>query len=191
VRPAFAPLVAALALAGCGAAGVGRARQRAPQRPHSDATAVSVAVARADRTHELPTPAGRQAVLGGWRSPVQAVDVFADTYINWTAATVSGRLQALSEVSLGQARSAMALAAAQTGHDGELQRGEVANSGAVEAIAPLAGHARQYIVVTREQTSASGDAAVAGLAPAWHVALATVTQVPGRLWVLSAWQPES
>ena len=35
----------------------------------------------------------------------------------------------------------MALAAAQTAGDYELQRGGIANSGTVEAVAPLAGHA--------------------------------------------------
>jgi hypothetical protein len=33
--------------------------------------------------------------------------------------------------------------------------------------------------------------AYAGLAPAWHVAVATVTEVAPRRWVLSGWQPEN
>jgi 5-deoxy-D-glucuronate isomerase len=133
----------------------------------------------------------RQTVPGGWRSPVQAVQVFAATYINWSAATVSARLQALADVSVGQARSAMSLAASETAHDRELHRGGVANSGVVEAIAPVRSRARQYAVVTRELTTAANSSAYRGLAPAWHVSLATVTQVPGGLWVLSAWQPEN
>ena len=117
--------------------------------------------------------------------------MFASTYINWTATTVSARLQALAEVSVGQARSAMSLAASETAHDDELHRGGIANSGLVEAIAPVRGHTDQYAVVTRELTTAANTGAYRGLAPAWHVSLATVTHVSGGLWVLSAWQPEN
>jgi hypothetical protein len=148
-------------------------------------------VSQADRTGEYPAPAAHQSVIGGWRDPRQAVEVFADTYINWTAATVSARLGALAEVSVGQARSAMSLAAAQTAHDYELHRGGIANSGVVEAVARLPGSADRYAVVTRELTSATSGSTYRGLAPAWHVSLATVTPVTGGLWVLSGWQPES
>ncbi len=148
-------------------------------------------LAQADRAHEYPGPPVHEHVVGGWRTPVQAVTVFADTYINWTAATVSDRLRALGEVSVGQARSMVTLAAAETAEDGELHRGGVANSGVVEAVAALTGHAGEYVVVTRERTTATDTSAYAGLAPAWHVTLATVTPIAGGLWVLSAWQPES
>lgn len=215
VAVASPALICALALAGCGlgpslgATAGSRApsgsstatssRAERPARssaagvPAADASAATApaAVARADRTHELPTPAPRQTVIGGWRSPVQAVEVFADTYINWTAATVSERLQALAEVSVGQARSAMRLAAGETAHDYELRRGGIANEGVVEAIAPVRGSADRYAVVTRERTTASNTSAYRGLEPAWHVSLATVTRIRGGLWVLSAWQPEN
>jgi hypothetical protein len=155
------------------------------------AAATSALVAQANRTHEYPTPTSPQRVIGGWRTPVQAVEVFTATYINWTASTVSARLQALAEVSVGQARSAMSLAAAETAKDYELRRSGVANSGTVEAIAPLRSGADQYAVVTREVTTATNSGAYRGLAPAWHVTLATVTRVTGGLWVLSDWQPEN
>ena len=138
-------------------------------------------------THAAP----EQTVIGGWRSPGQAVRVFAATFINWTAATISARLQALADVSLGQARSAMRLAASEAGRDYELQRSGVANTGTVEAVAPLTSAPRQYVVVTREQTTSRDATPDRGLAPAWHVTLAAVTRVPGGLWVLSRWQPES
>ena len=100
-------------------------------------------------------------------------------------------MRALAARSTGQARSAMQLAAAQTANDYELQRGGIANSGTVEAIAPLVGQREQYAVVTREQTIATSTSAYQGLRPAWHVAVATVAQLdPGR-WVLSGWQPEN
>jgi hypothetical protein len=148
-------------------------------------------VARADRTHEVPTPLGRQSVTGGWRSPTEAVYVFATQYINWNSRDVSARLRALASVSVGQARSAVSAAASETASDDELKQGQVANSGVVEAIAPVIGHREEYAVATRERTTASGTDAYQGIAPEWHLALATVTRLEGGLWVLSDWQPEN
>jgi hypothetical protein len=133
----------------------------------------------------------RETASGDATTPAQAVNAYAEAYINWTAATISGDMRALAASSVGQARSVAVLAGAQTANDYELQRGGIANTGAVEAIAPLPGRRYQYVVVTRELTTATNTTAYAGLAPAWHVALATVTELgPGR-WVVSGWQPES
>ncbi len=121
---------------------------------------------------------------------MQAVREFATAYINWTAQTVADEMQTLAGESVGQARSAMQLAAASTANDYELQRGGIANSGTVEAIAPLLGHLDEYVVVTREATTATNTTAYAGLLPAWHVAIATVTRVQSGGWALSGWQPE-
>jgi hypothetical protein len=148
-------------------------------------------VARADRTHEVPTPAPREQVAGGWRSPTQAVYVFATQYINWDSDDVSARLRALARVSIGQARSAVSAAASETASDRELKQGQIANSGVVEAIAPVIGQRDQYAVATRERTTASGTDAYQGIAPEWHLAVATVTRLEGGLWVLSDWQPEN
>ena len=70
----------------------------------------------------------------------------------------------------------MALAAGQVGRDSSLKLGGIANSGTVEAIAPVAGERNVYAVVTREQTTATNTNAYQGLRPAWHVTLATVTR---------------
>ena len=156
-----------------------------------DGASVAGIVARADRTHEVPTPLGRQSVTGGWRSPTDAVYVFATQYINWNSQDVSARLRALASVSVGQARSAVSAAASETASDDELKQGQVANSGVVEAIAPVIGHRYEYAVATRERTTASGTNAYQGIAPEWHLALATVTRLEGGLWVLSDWQPEN
>jgi hypothetical protein len=162
-----------------------------PSAAAASAAAPSAAAARAQHTHEIPTPAPRPTAPGGWRSPVQAVQVFAQAYINWTAATVARHLRVLAYVSVGQAHSAMSLAAAQTARDSDLHRGGIANSGAVEAIAPVTGERNVYAVVTRERTTATNTSAYQGLSATWHVTLATVTQVDGGLWTLSGWQPES
>jgi hypothetical protein len=148
-------------------------------------------VARADRTHEVPTPPGSEPVAGGWRSPTQAVYVFATQYINWNSQDVSARLRALARVSVGQARSAASAAASETASDDELQQGQIANSGVVEAIAAVIGHRHEYAVATRERTTASASDAYQDLAAQWHLAVATVTRLEGGLWVLSDWQPEN
>jgi hypothetical protein len=116
---------------------------------------------------------------------------FASAYINWTADTVAGDMRALAARSIGQARSLLELAAAQTASDYELQRGGIANSGTVEAVAPLPGGGPdRYVVVTRESTTATNTTAYQGLQPAWHVAPATVARVGGT-WAVSGWQPQS
>jgi hypothetical protein len=117
--------------------------------------------------------------------------VFASTYVNWSAATVASRLRALARVSVGQAHAAMALEASEVARDRALRAGGIANAGAVRAIAPIAGRAREYAVVTRERTTASHDDAYRALEPEWHVTLATVTRTARGLWVLSGWRPES
>jgi hypothetical protein len=170
-----------------------------PTAPAGGSTSATVppgstaaAVAQAQRTHEYPSPPVRQHALGGFATPALAVAAFANGYINWTAATVTGRMRGLAALSVGQARSAMNLAAAQTAQDYELRRSGVANSGTVEAIAPVRAQAGHYAVVTRELTTASHNDAYRGLRPSWHVALATVTPAPGGGgWVVSAWQPEN
>jgi hypothetical protein len=119
------------------------------------------------------------------------VRAFAEVYINWDADTVTARLRRLAAGSVGQARSAMELAAAQTAGDYELRRGGIANRGTVEAVAPLSGSSARFIVVTRERTTATLTTAYQGLRAAWHVTLAAATRLgPGR-WVVSGWQPES
>jgi hypothetical protein len=119
------------------------------------------------------------------------VAAFATAYINWNARTVAADMEALAQASVGQARSAMELAAAQTGSDYELQRGGIANSGVVEAVAPLPSSREQYIVVTRERTTATATNAYQGLQPSWHVAVATVAKLGAGKWAVSAWKPQS
>jgi hypothetical protein len=194
----------AVGLSGCGLPVVGSASRPRPNRAVATANATRTIpvtagppapsggiVARAQRTHEIPTPAPAEKAAGGWRSPVQAVQVFAQWYINWTASTVATHLHLLSQVAVGQARSAMTLAAGQVGHDSSIALGGIANSGTVEAIAPVTGENDVYAVVTRERTTATHTSAYQGLRPGWHVTLATVTPIDGRLWTISGWQPEN
>ena len=177
---AFAAMLVGLALGGCGASA-----SRPPEPARSP-------VAQTQTTHEYPSlGATRHRAAGAADSGAAAVDAFASAYINWTADTVSADMRALAARSIGQARAAVQLAAAETAGDYELQRGGIANSGAVEAIAPLRGHAGQYAVVTRELTTATATTAYQGLRPAWHVAIATVAESAPGEWVVSGWQPQS
>jgi len=152
---------------------------------------------RVQTTHELPSPAAPQHAPGS-ASPVLAIRRFAERYVNWNAADVAARMQALARASVGQARSEMALTAAQVRSDRTLSRAGIANRGTVEAVAALR-HRNRYVVVTRERTTARYTSAYQGLAPAWHVTLVTVARVSattgpgsGRLrWAVSGWQPQS
>jgi hypothetical protein len=187
-------MAAALALA-CTALGGCAPLSGSPETAGpGDATSTASAsrLSRAQATHEYPSPPPRpQAAEAPSASAIQAVRAFALGYINWDADTVASRMRGLADQSIGQARSAMQLAAAQTANDYELQRGGIANHGTVEAVAALPGSVARYVVVTRESTTATLSTAYQGLKPAWHVAVASVSQLaPGR-WVVSAWQPES
>lgn len=148
-------------------------------------------LSRAQLTHEYPSPPRpSEPVAGASPSAVGAARAFAAAYINWDADTVAAQMRRLANRSVGQARSAMQLAAAQTAGDYELRRGGIANHGTVEAVAPLRGSAVRYVVVTRESTTATLSTAYQGLRPAWHVAIASMSQLATGRWVVSGWQPE-
>lgn len=150
-------------------------------------------VAQAQATHEYPAPPPAAETITGAGSPgaVAAIRAFATVYINWTAATLTRRMLALAAGSVGQARSVVALAASETAGDYELKRGGIANTGTVEAVAPLSGPPNEYVVVTRERTTATNSSAYQGLAAAWHVTLATVREVTPGVWAVSGWEPQS
>jgi hypothetical protein len=171
---------AMIAMTGCSGLG-------APAAP----SGTTAGVARAQTTHEYPTPARRQTAANAAPSATEAIRSFARAYINWNAQTVAADMRALAGRSVGQARSAMALAADQTANDYELRRGGIANRGSVQAVAALTGSSNRYVVVTRETTTATATDAYPGLRPAWHLTIATVTAMPGGRWAVSGWQPET
>jgi hypothetical protein len=181
-------IASGLALAGCASI----TPPAPPATPTTTATAVTSAVAHAETTHEYTSqPPLPQRTTVSAPTAAAAIRTFAIAYINWTASSVTADMRTLAAASIGQARSAMQLTAANTAHDYELRRGGVANTGTVEAIAPRLGTRNQYVVVTREQTTATKTDAYQGLRPAWHLTIATVQQVSPGAWVLSGWQPEN
>jgi hypothetical protein len=182
-----------LAVSGCSVLASPKPSTSSSSRSSSTATTSPASpLARAQATHEYP-PAHQpsQRATGPSPSAITAVAIFATAYINWNADTVSHVMRALATHSIGQARSAMQLAAAGTAQDYELRRGGIANSGVVKAIAPLAGSPNHFVVVTLERTTATNTSAYKGLLPAWHLTIATVTEVGPGKWVLSGWQPEN
>lgn len=173
-----AAIVGGCALAGCSLAG------SPTPRPSP--------VAEAQARHEYPAPRpAPESAVDPQPSAVAAIRAFANAYINWDALSVSSSMRALAAHSVGQARSAAELAAAETANDYELRQGGIANSGTVEAISPLVGHPLQYLVVSRERTTATGTDAYQGLRPAWHVTVATVVELGQAGWAVSGWQPQS
>jgi hypothetical protein len=199
VGAALATITATAALCGCGAAAHGGGADRAgiaKRTGIADRAPISIAdrapISIADRTHQHPSPPSPGGHGRALASPVAALAIYATVYINWNAADVAARLRALARASVGQARSAMILQAAEVASDPELRQAGIANHGRVEAIAPVIGAAaNSYVVVTREWTTAADSAAYQGLAPQWHVTLASVRRQGRDGWVVSAWQPES
>jgi hypothetical protein len=190
-------LCAAACLAGCATLGVTNTATTpttattSSTAPHAVSAAASK-LAQAQATHEYPSPPpAPETVTGDLTSPEAAIAAFADTYINWNADDIAARLRALAAQSVGQARSAMALASAGAANDYELRQGGIANAGTVQAIARLRPGADRFVVVTLERTTATNTTAYAGLRPAWHLAIATVVRLSGGQWALSGWQPES
>jgi ABC-type glycerol-3-phosphate transport system substrate-binding protein len=185
-RATIAILLAAAALTGCSSLG-------APSStPTTARTTTTSHLVRAQATHEYhaPAPPPEQANTTA-DAPVAAIRAFATGYINWRADTVVARMRVLAAQSVGQARSTVQLAAAGATGDYELRRGGIANSGTVEAIAPLTGRPGTYVVVTLERTTATATTAYQGLRPAWHLALATAVRLATGHWAVSRWEPEN
>ncbi len=136
-------------------------------------------------------PSARQP--NPYNSPLAAAALvaFATEYINWNAHSVAADMRLLASQSIGQAHAAMELAAGEVGRDYELQRGGIANSGRVEGVSPLNEPGGNWVIVTRERTTARAGTSYQELAPAWHVIVAKAVELwPGR-WAVSLWQPEN
>lgn len=186
--------VAALSLvcvlsAGCGIAAPASTRGGStvgsrPVRTKSPSANPAAAAPAGHRPARQPNP---------YDSPLaaEALIAFATEYINWNAHTVAADMRLLASQSIGQAHAAMELAAGEVGRDYELQRGGIANSGRVEGVSPLNEPGGEWVIVTRERTTATASTAYQGLGPEWHVTVARAVELaPGR-WAVSLWQPEN
>jgi hypothetical protein len=190
-------LLAAGAIGGC--AGIGNPYQ-STSTARSAAAPTSTTTAPADVGDPVPErggtipPSARAAqsalaARAASRSPQAALERYANLYINWTAADVTGRQRELASISLGQARAQALQAATSTAGDTQLRKSRVANSGSVVAITRGRGLAAgEWVLVTREQTSGQGD--YTGLPPTLHVIYAELTATP-KGWVVTQWQAAS
>lgn len=163
-------------LAGCGLADSGGAGQASsPANPGERPGTVPKAAKPAGPSH----PAA---------SPEQAVERFADSYINWTWQTLATDQAQLAASAVGEARASEEQAIQQTTRDTPLKRAEIYNSGVIVAVGRLrGGHSNEWVIDTREQTG--GNSEYAGLQAAFHITLAAVSRVRGG-WAVSAWRPQ-
>lgn len=172
-------LMAAELLAGCGLA-------RSSSSPTSEPQATRTPTSPGEQVGTAPVEQ-QAAPVSPASSPREAVERFAEGYINWSYSTLAADQQRLAASAVGEARASELQARQQTERDTALTRGRVFNSGNVVTAALVNGGTDVFACVTREQTGGEGE--YAALATAYHVALATVQRVPGG-WAVSAWRPE-
>ena len=91
------------------------------------------------------------------QTPQAALERYARLYVNWTADRVAGIQRELASLSTGQARAQALQAAASYTRDQTLTQSNVANSGHLVAITPSVTTPGQWVLVTSEQTSGTGD----------------------------------
>lgn len=122
-------------------------------------------------------------------TPQQALERFAQLYINWNASSVRTHQLALAAISVGAARLTSEQAAAHVQVDAAIGQDSISNSGQVVSMARGTGSAHGYwVIVTRERTS--GARRYSHLPAQLHVTYARVTMAGGG-WVVSSWQPQS
>jgi hypothetical protein len=156
---------------------------------HSTAAQTPAAANAGERVGTVPSSATRQeGPLDPAGTPQQALERFAESYINWTWRTLADDQQHLAASAVGEARRAELQARQQTARDTPLRRGRIFNRGVIVAVASVRGGSpAQWIIDTREQTGGEGE--YAELRPGFHVTLAAVARVQGG-WAVSSWRPE-
>ncbi|MGH2833804.1 MAG: hypothetical protein ACRDK2_13605, partial [Solirubrobacteraceae bacterium] len=111
-------------------------------------------------------------------TPQQALEHFAQLYINWNVSTVRAHQLALAASSVGAARLTSEQAAAHVQGDAVVGQDSISNSGQVISIAQGVGSAQGYwVIVTRERTS--GAHGYHNLPAQLHVTYAQVTPAGG------------
>jgi len=134
-----------------------------------------------------PTPAS-QAPASVRSTPAGAIEQFATLYVNWTWRTLAAHERELAALSVGPARLSEQQAAAAAAGDTTIAQSRVYNSGQIISIARSLTNAKQWVVVTREQTG--GNSQYDGLQASYHVTLAELAQLTNGGWTVSAWLPQ-
>lgn len=188
-------LLAAGGVGGCGGIANPYQTTGAPSTPTTGTTTTRADSGdpAAERGGTIPPSAGaaqsRVAIGAASDSPRAALKRYAELYVNWTASDVTTRQRLLASMSLGQARAQALQAAASAGHDKQLLKSRVANTGSVIAISRGEERANgQWVVVTLERTHGQGE--YTGLPPTLHVIYAQLTETTSG-WVVSEWQPKN
>lgn len=186
-------LAAAVALTGCGITDP-YTHNPAPSStttsaPRADATTGTVTDPSEPPPSKPTTTAASGVTAGispsGAATPRQALRL----YINWTAETIGTHQRRLAAMSQGTARAAALQAAASYSRDPELERGRVANTGAIVSLAPGQGPQRgDWVIVTSEHTTGQGD--YAALPATAHVTYAHLTHTPHG-WTVNQWSPQT
>jgi hypothetical protein len=135
-----------------------------------------------------PPPALSYTAASVKRTPAEALASFAAMYVNWSYRNLASEQRALAAISVGAARMAELQAAATSSSDTTISRARVANRGTVVSVARDRTQASAWVLVTREQTSGSGD--YEGLPGSYHVTVARLASVPGG-YAVSEWLPQS
>jgi hypothetical protein len=135
-----------------------------------------------------PAPAAGQSVVDAQSTPQNAISLFARLYANWSYATLTHDQLTLAAMSVGTARLAEQQAAASSRADSTLSRARLSNQGQVLGVSPDLARSGWWIVVTREQTTGSGE--YEGLPATDHVTLVQLAAVNGG-WAVSLWLPQT
>ena len=141
-------------------------------------------------SHPLPrrrAPAS-QAPASVRSTPAGAITQFATLYVNWTWRTLAAHERELAALSVGPARLSEQQAAAAAIGDSTIAQTRVYNSGQIISIARSRTNAKQWVVVTREQTG--GNSQYDGLQASYHVTLAELAQLKNGGWTVSEWLPQ-
>ncbi len=179
-RPPAAMLACTLALTGC------TNPDAAPSKAASS-PAVSPG-GRGEPAAPAPIPPGRQLAREPRASPREALDAFAEVYVNWSYQNLAARQRLLAANSVGPARIAERQAAAASTSDPAIRRGQIRNSGRVLAIAPDTIRRGYWVITTLERTS--GNTEYHGLPAGYHVTLARVAEIHYG-YAVSEWLPQS
>lgn len=199
VRRRLASLVMLVTLAVGGLAGCGLSDPYAAKQPvatSSSSTTETATVSNADPAPErggtipahVRSAQGRVATGAAQPTPQAALRRYARLYVNWTADSVATVQRELASRSSGQARAQALQAAASYGRDQTLLQSGVANSGRLVALSPSLTTSGQWVLVTSEQITGSGD--YSGLPATLHVIYAQTTRT-AKGWIVSQWSPQN
>jgi hypothetical protein len=186
-------LAAAAAIAGCG---ISNPYQHTAGTTTSTSTSTSTssspAANPAQNPGEPPAPPppapASQAPASVRSTPADAIAQFANLYMNWTWRTLAAHERELAALSVGAARLSEQQAAATAVGDTTIAQSRVYNNGQIISIAPSRTNTKQWVIVTREQTS--GNSQYDGLQASYHVTLAELAQLKNGGWTVSEWLPQ-